>query len=292
MSISDLEQGAASQDSVSSRSHVSDVTFYDTANIITRINRDSVNGFPYRFIERNRKLDQETRALLQERLRPGKEITPGKFNHDWIIFFVFFAAFFYATLPVYSRKLFPGATRFFLFRGVGEPESRDTSELFRWQSTLFNLVTFFNIAIFIHFAFSYYEIIPAEMPGFAAWAAALGVVIAAVSLRHIANILTGWFSSSDEIFSEYTITIYQSYRYTGFAFFLLSVLIAYTDIIPVDLLLLSGYITFAALYIMRTIRLFLIFMKRSVSILYLILYLCALEFLPVAVTVKYITGLF
>ncbi|MCU0455363.1 MAG: DUF4271 domain-containing protein [Bacteroidales bacterium] len=292
MSISDLEQESAGQDSVSVRSHVSDVTFHDTANIITRINRDSVNGFPFRFIERNRMLDLEVKTALREKLKPGDELPPGKFNDDWIIFFVFIAAFFYATLPVYSRKLFPGATRFFLFRGVGEPESRETSELFHWQSTLFNLVTFFNIAIFIYFAFSHYGIIPAEMSGFAAWAAALGVVIAAVSIRHIACMLTGWFSSSDEIFREYTITIYQAYRYAGFASFLLSVLLAYTGIFLPELLFLSGFIIFAVLYIMRTARLFLIFMKRGVSILYLILYLCALEFLPVVVIVKYTTGLF
>ncbi|MDM7919995.1 MAG: DUF4271 domain-containing protein [Methanosarcina sp.] len=292
MSISDPEQVVAGQDSVSVRSHVSDVTFYDTANIITRINRDSVNGFPFRFIEKNRKLDMEMRTALQERLKPGTELPSRKFNDDWIIFFVFLAAFFYATLPVYSRKLFPGATRFFLFRGIGEPESRETSELFHWQSTLFNLVTFFNIAIFIFFAFSHYGIIPPGMPGFAAWSAALGAVIVSVSFRHIVCILTGWFSAGDEIFREYTITIYQAYRYTGFASFLLSVLLAYTNIFPPGLLFLSGYILFAVLYIMRIARLYLIFMKRGVSILYLILYLCALEFLPVAVVLKYITGLF
>jgi len=46
------------------------------------------------------------------------------------------------------------------------------------------------------------------------------------------------------------------------------------------------------LYLIRIIRLFLIFLKRSVSILYWILYLCALEFLPAAVTIKLAAGLF
>ena len=67
MSISEQEQDTARRDSathkseiidtqsVSERSHISDITFYDSANIITRIKRDQINGFPLKFIEKNRK---------------------------------------------------------------------------------------------------------------------------------------------------------------------------------------------------------------------------------------------
>ena len=53
--------------SVSERSHISDVTFYDSANIITRIKRDQVNGFPLKFIEINRKREDESNAILMKR---------------------------------------------------------------------------------------------------------------------------------------------------------------------------------------------------------------------------------
>jgi len=43
---------------------------------------------------------------------------------------------------------------------------------------------------------------------------------------------------------------------------------------------------------MRIIKLFSIFLNRNISILYLILYLCALELLPVVVLIKYFAGLF
>ena len=45
------------------------------------------------------------------------------------------------------------------------------------------------------------------------------------------------------------------------------------------------------MYSIRVIRLLIIFLNRNISIFYLILYLCALEILPVLIVVKYFTGL-
>ena len=278
--------------SISERSHISDVTFYDSANIITRIKRDQINGFPLKFIEKNRRREAESNALLIKSLREGEEVPKRPFHEDWIIFLILIAAFFYSSLPLYSKKLFPGATRFFLFRGVGDPEARETTELFHWQSTIFNLVTFFNLALFIYCIALYYALIPENFSGFTVWAIALGIVIVSITFRHFFCMITGWLSVQKEVLDEYIFTIYQTYRYIAFACFILVVLLAYTNFVPPKILFLTGYFSFGVLYLMRLARLFLIFLKRNVSIFYLILYLCALEFLPVAVIIKYVTGLF
>ncbi len=52
-----------------------------------------------------------------------------------------------------------------------------------------------------------------------------------------------------------------------------------------------GIIVLGILYLIRVLRLFVIFINRNISILYLILYLCALEILPILISVKYISGL-
>jgi hypothetical protein len=88
------------------------------------------------------------------------------------------------------------------------------------------------------------------------------------------------------------ITVYQAYRYAALILFILVILLSYTELFSAQMIFTIGLIAFSALYLMRIIRLLLIFIKRDVSVLYLILYLCALEFLPVLVTVKYFTGLF
>jgi hypothetical protein len=277
---------------VSERSHISDITFRDSANIITRINQDQINGFPFQFIEKNRTRESEFRSSVIKHLKDGDVVVARPFHDGWIIFIVLIAAFFYASIRTFSGKLLPGVIRFFLFKGVGEPESRDIGELFHWQSTIINFITFTNLALFAYCAAYYNNAIPESIPGTVAWLIALGIIILAVTIRHILCFITGRISGEQEVFNEYIVTFYQSYRHLAFILFIIVIFLSYTDIFSLKDLILTGYATFAFFYVMRIIRLFLIFIKRNVSILYLILYLCALEILPVAVILKYVAGLF
>ena len=277
---------------VSERSHISDITFYDSANIITRIRQEHTNGFPFQFIEKNRTRESEFRGSLVKHLKYGDEVVVRPFQDDWIILIVFIAAFFYASIRIFSGKLLPEVIRFFLFKGVGEPESRDIGELFRWQSTIINFISFCNLALFAYFAALLNNAIPESIPGTVAWLIALCIIILAVTIRHILCFVTGRISGEQEAFNEYVVTFYQSYRHPAFILFIIVILISYTEIFSPKELILTGYATFALFYVIRVIRLFLIFIKRNVSILYLILYLCALEILPVAVILKYVAGLF
>ena len=155
-----------------------------------------------------------------------------------------------------------------------------------------NFITFLNISLFVYCVSLYYEFIPGGISRFQYWIISFGFVVTIITIRHIICYLTGMISNENHAFNEYIITIYLSYRIMALVLFILVILISYTSIFPVKTLILSGFIIIATLYLMRFIRLLLIFMKRNISILYLILYLCALEFLPVVVTVKYFTGLF
>jgi hypothetical protein len=277
---------------VSGRSHISDITFHDSANIITRISRDHINGFPFQFIEKNITREAEFRSSLVKHLKDGDEVVVRPFHNDWIIFIILIAAFFYASIRTFSGKLLPQVIRFFLFKGVGEPESRDTGELFHWQSTIINFISFTNIALFVYCAAYYYNAIPESISGTVAWLIALGIIILAVTIRHILCFISGRISGEQEVFNEYAVTFYQSYRHLAFIVFIIVILLSYTEFFSIKGLILTGCATFVLLYVIRVIRLFLIFIKRNVSILYLILYLCALEFLPVAVILKYVAGLF
>ena len=277
---------------VSERSHISDITFHDSANIITRISRDHITGFPFQFIEKNRTRESEFRSSLVKHLKDGDEVVVRPFHDDWIIFIILIAAFFYASIRTFSGKLLPEVIRFFLFKGVGEPESRDTGELFHWQSTIINLISFTNLALFAYCAAFYNNAIPESMPGTVAWLIALGIIILAVTIRHILCFITGRISGEEEVFNEYIVIFYQSYRHLAFILFIIVILLSYTEFTTPKELILTGYATFALLYVIRVIRLFLIFIKRNVSLFYLILYLCALEILPVAVILKYVAGLF
>jgi hypothetical protein len=104
--------------------------------------------------------------------------------------------------------------------------------------------------------------------------------------------VTGKISGETNAFNEYIITIYLSYRYLAFISFILAVMVTYTRLFNAQLLFFAGLIMVGVVYLIRIIRFFMIFIGKNISILYLILYLCALEFLPVLILMKYVTGLF
>jgi hypothetical protein len=274
------------------RNAISDVTFYDSLNLLTRINEKDLNRFPFVFTEKNMKRENALKSVLTKHLKDGKEIPVRPFHEDWIILVVLVAAFLYSSIRTFSRNLFPEIIRFFSFRGVGDPGSGDIGEVYHWQSTVVNLISFFNIALFIYCAASYYDFIPAGVSGILFWAIAFLAVALIVTFRHLVCFVTGYISGQKKIFNEYMVTVYQLYRYTSLILFVLVILLSYTDLFSAKTLFTIGLTSFLALYLIRIIRLLLIFIKMDVSVLYLILYLCALEFLPVLVTAKYFTGLF
>ena len=98
-------------------------------------------------------------------------------------------------------------------------------------------------------------------------------------------------SEEQEVFRQYLLGIYQSYRIGALFLFGIIILMSYTMILPVRDYIILGIIIIGLMYLIRVVRLLIIFLNRNISIFYLILYLCALEILPGLIIVKYFTGL-
>lgn len=278
--------------SVCLRNTFSGVTFYDPSCFILKGKESTLESFPFVFIEKNQQLKTETGIRLAKKLKDGETLPSVPFHTDWVFIILFASAFLYSILRAFSKRSIPDLPRFFFFRGIGDPASRDAGELFDWQSTLFNLATFLNIALFVYYAAISYELITGTISGIIFWIISSGVIIVSITLRHIICFIMGRISESGEAFDEYMKFVYLAYRYSGIVLFIIVVLISFTSIFSVRFLINTGIFTFSLFYLIRIIRLFLIFMHRNLSVLYFILYLCALEFLPVVISVKYFTGLF
>jgi hypothetical protein len=277
--------------SVCTRNSITDVTYWDSNNVILKIEPGSYTQFPYSFTEKIIQKKMEDRAFLMKQLKTGDDLPVNPFHADWIIIIIIAAAFLYSLVKTTSKGLIPDFGKFFLFRGINDPASRDIGGLFHWQSTLLNLSSFFIIGLFGYLTASYYNFIPAGFKGIIIWLIALLVVSVAVTLRHFACILTGIVSEEEEVFRQYLLGIYQAYRFGALFLFVIIILMSYTVILPVVDFIISGIFIIGLVYLVRIIRLLIIFLNRNISIFYLILYLCALEILPVLIVVKYFTGL-
>jgi hypothetical protein len=175
-------------------------------------------------------------------------------------------------------------------RGINESKAYETGSLFYWQSTIINFASFLIIGLFIYCVAAFYDFIPEVVPPFVFFLLSLGIVISAITSRHIICTVAGNLSGEYNMFNEYIMTVYHSYRFSAIAEIILLVMILYTTFISPIVFLIAGIIVFCIFYLYRISRLSIIFIKRNISILYLILYLCALEILPVLILIKYFTG--
>jgi hypothetical protein len=276
---------------VCTRNPVADVTFYDSTSFVYRLDPAIAGRFAFAFTEINRDTYQKNRALLVKTLKEGSTLPPRPLNADWMIPVLLFAAFLFALVRTIPGNFFNSMIRFLTLRGVNENSSRDTGVLFQWQSTILNLSSFLTISLFGYLLLKHFSAGIEGIGGFLTWLICFGVVTSGITLRHFVCMITGNISGEEETFREYMIGVYHTYRAGGIAFLLISLLILYSTFLPPGVWFTTGIVVAAGLYIIRIIRLFLIFMTRHVSILYWILYLCALEILPVVIIVKYVTGL-
>lgn len=274
-----------------SRNIVADVTFSDSTSFIRNIRTAEREDFPYLFVSKNRELAEMKHEILVKSLREGASLPADQFKSDWIVPLILFSAFLLAAVRAVPGNFFRSILRFLFMRGINENGSRDTGVLYQWQSTLLNLSAFISVSLFCYLLMRHYDLSVPGVNGLLTWLICFAAVIVAVTLRHFICNITGSISDEPEIFREYVIGIYQGYRAAGMVFLLLSILVLYAVSIPANLFFMAGIAVAGSLYLLRVIRLFLIFITRHVSILYLILYLCALEILPVVILVKYVTGL-
>jgi hypothetical protein len=277
--------------SVCNRNSIADITFHDFNNFVFRLEYAKYEQFPFILIEKARKQEIEERTWLVKHLKPGSELPENPLHTDWMIIIILAATFLFSLVKSNSKRMMPYFEHVFLFRGKNEPISRNIGGFFHWQSTILNLISFIIIGLFGYSVAAYYNVIPNGTKGIVSWLIVFGIISGAVTVRHLVCVITGAASGQEEVFREYLLGIYHSYRSGALFIFAFIILMTYTKILPVRDFILSGIFILSIMYLIRVIRLLIIFLNRSVSIFYLILYLCALEILPVLIIVKYFTGL-
>ena len=254
------------------------------------IHVNSVSYFPFQFVQKNNEMLSAKREHIEKSLKNGETLPITPFRNDWIIGIVILSIILFSIVYDSVKTLFPNIARFFLFR-ITKEEKKNQTEVFHWKSVILNLSSLFIISIFAYFAILYRGIISNGLSEFTIWLLSAVTIAVAVTLRHFICAITGMVSGATEIFNDYIITVYQAYRFTGFFLSVLVVLFLYTPLIAAESCLITGCIIIAILYLIRISRLFLLFINYKVSIFYLILYLCALEILPVLLSIKYFSGL-
>jgi hypothetical protein len=276
--------------SVCSRNSLADVTFYDSLSFVRNLEQNPSVQFPGLCLKNSQGESLEKKLTIIRNLREGDYLPARPLHHDWITVVMILLACLYLIARASTKKTFTEFTGFLLFRGINESYSRNIGALFSWQSTILNFITFVLISLFCYSVAEYYSLISAGKGSFLSMIITLGIFIFSVTSRHFICLAAGNLSGEPEVFNEYLFTVYQAHRFSSILISFLLVLAFYSVFLQPEVYLVTGIIVLIIFYLYRVTRLFLIFMKRNISIIYLILYLCALEILPVLILVKYFTG--
>ncbi len=277
--------------SVCSRNTIADVSFYDSLNFITGLKQQSPTvPLPFSLSEQSTGRERQQISVITN-LKEGIALPEQPLHSDWILAVILLTSYLYMVVRSTTRRMWPELTRYFMLRGINESSARDTVAIFSWQSTALNLISFTILGLFAFCAAAWFDLIPAGFPQPVVILISIGIIVLGITSRHFLCLAAGNLSRETDLFNEYLVSIYQSYRYSSTFIFIILVILVYTTILPPGVCLTAGLIVLGIFYFYRVLRLLLIFIKKDISILYLILYLCALEILPVLILLKYFRGL-
>lgn len=241
------------------------------------------------FIEKSKnQLYEEVRGKVVNTIKPNP--INKKINIDWITYFIIF----FFLVIIWSRMMMK---KYFtiLFNAVfnyGSSNSiyKETNNIIQKAFFLLNINFIGVISIFIfqvlrNFGISVSGIDPIELLGLVA----SGFILLQI-FRFTVSRFVGHVFLKQKAFREYLFNVNINNMVIGIMLFPMVITLQFITPEFVDLLIIFAFIIIGILYFMQLFRAFEIFAKKKVSLLYMILYLCAFEFVPFLLLYKFLQG--
>lgn len=218
----------------------------------------------------------------------GEAIPPGLINTDVSFILLSLSLMIITVLAVFFRKSIISGLASISFRRRGEMTPPGTSEVFSWPPILRNIFTVLNISLFAAITILTLGLaIPGLFGGSTGLTAVLaGAFLAALLIRHLTTIILAEITGLQNLYREYMNIVYNTWFGCALLLFIINTIILFAPLGNPSLIIKTGLFVTAIILIIRTLRLMSIFIDKHVSVFYFILYLCALEVLPVLVTLK------
>lgn len=210
-----------------------------------------------------------------------------------------------------STTYWPGITLFIVFSiyvliRISEPKKivkifisvfslQEAKQLFREEfkltkrMSLFLAIAFILVAAFlIQITNQYFGLILQDQSYLKQYSFFIAVISATYLVKFLANYLLAFISSNNDLGKEYLFNVFVFSQTVGIVLFPLVICLQFTKY-PTEWFLYPALIICAGFYALRMFRGFIISVtEQNVGILYIFLYLCALEILPLLVLIKFL----
>jgi hypothetical protein len=209
---------------------------------------------------------------------PGKKLVRN--NPDWLVGVVVIAFFLFATVRLgfnkYLTQLAHSTVNYSTFTRLFQ------ERYFNLLHASFRLDIIFNtiLPLFLYQFLSTYRLTPLVKGSFNIYLICIATVIGYFLFKKVAYFLTGIMTESSREIREYLFSISVYNRMLGLFLLPVTAIIAFVPVYQPEMFLFLGLGIIVVFYLLALRRGAKIFLRKHFSILYLILYLCTLEFLP------------
>ena len=207
-------------------------------------------------------------------------------SDDWILGVMLVSFVVLAWIRLFYNKFLSPTFVAVINQQVSHNLFRDKSGVSIRVSSGLNLIFYLNGGLYLYLLVQRLEV---EFFGFGSfWTFSLLclILIGFYLAKQIVTSLVGFISLTQMVFKEYMHNVFLFNKSLGLVLFPVVLGMVYMSDLLAPFFLYSGIAFVGIAYLLRLIRGFQIFIKEGVSILYWILYLCALEILPIVLFLK------
>lgn len=240
----------------------------------------------------NAKVDYKTNTLAQQdKFKIVPKDIPGRVQFDWITILLMASILLLVWIRLINKKYLLSVVKSIVSFQESTSLYREKNSLMEKASFMVNLLFLSNISIFIIQLYLFYGVDISGIENHVFYFILIGSFVGLFIFRALTSLMIGFLFLQQSVFSEFfhNVNIYTK----NMGLFLLPVVIILQflsyDYLP--FIVYTGIFVVVILYLLHIIRSFQIFIRKNVSISYMILYLCAFEFAPFLIIYKIVFSL-
>ena len=210
------------------------------------------------------------------------------YHQNWLAFTFLGLLFTIAILRVFYQKKFSLFLNAFLSKRFSNQITREENALTQSTSVALSAVFLVSISLFFYLVNQHFHL---NLMGEIGWQKFLSILLACVVfylLKFLANKLGGYLFKAYKETDEYIFNQFLVLQILGIVLLALCILLCYSLRINKDLIIYFGFASLGIGFIIRMIKSLGIPNMNTYSTVYIFLYLCTLEILPLIIVVKLI----
>ncbi len=206
--------------------------------------------------------------------------------HDFLLIAMIFAFSMLAYVSIKGRNYFNRLFMSVINYSYAISFFRERNLSFVLYNNIMMLILYISIGIQLVEIFAFFSIpLPDYDPKLVVLMYSGVVALFIFGMRMVMQI-GGWIFGSTKIASEFIFYFFSLLQVSALFYLVLSVLMIFIDKDSEFIFIYGSIFITAIIYFIKLIRIFIIFFSNRFSLYYLILYLCALEIIPVLLLVK------